>query len=199
MLTKKQFLERLNFIIDYDKKVEKFDGALKEFAHSDFTGYYDEDIHIHLLNNLVEDMNVPFDDDIISWWLYDCPQAGKCTEHCRVWDGDPDDPNTIEYDLTTPEKLYEYIFITYSQTPSKDTIKSIIKAQDSGVKFALQEIQDLRKTNNQTRNEGWEDRDILFKFTQSQIENQYRLKRGIGADLNLDNPLYIISILDEES
>ena len=199
MLTKKQFLERLNFIIEYDKSVERYDQALKEFAHSDFTGYYDEKLHNHLINMLVEDMDQDPDDDLISWWLYDCPEAGKHPEHANIWDGDADDPNTTKYTIATPEDLYDYIFIHYSKAPSKDTIKSIVKAQDSGVKFALREIQHLRKTNNRTRNKGWEERDILFKYIQSQIENQYRFTRGIGADLNFDKPLNIISVLEDES
>lgn len=197
MLTKKQFLERLNFIIDYDKKVEKFDGALKEFAHSDFTGYYDEDIHIHLLNNLVEDMNDK--DDYISWWLYDCPNAGKNPEHAKIWLGDENDPDTIVVDVSTPEKLYDYIFTNYSQTPSKNTIKSVIKAQDSGVKFALNEIQRTKEKNMETNNPGADDRNTLLQYVQDKISNEYRFKRGISADLNLDSPLYIISLLDEES
>ena len=199
MLTKKQFLERLNFIIEYDKSVEKYDQALKEFAHSDFTGYYDEKLHNHLINMLIEDMDQDPNDDLISWWLYDCPQAGKCPEHSKIWDGELDDPNTTEYSITTPEELYDYIFIHYSKAPSKETVKSIVKAQDSGVKFALREIQNLRKANNKTRNKGWEERDIIFKYAQSQIENQYRFTRGIGADLNFDKPLNIISILEDES
>lgn len=199
MLTKKQFLERLNFIIDYDKKVEKYDQALKQFAHSDFTGFYDEDLHCHLLNSLVEDMNIPFDDDVISWWLYDCPEAGKNPKHCKIWDGDPDDPNTIEYNLTTPEKLYDYIFITYSKTPSKSTLKAILKAQDSGVKFALKEIHELRKENRKTKNQDWEDRDTLLKYTQTIVENRYRYTRGVNADLDFKKDLFIITSLDEES
>lgn len=199
MLTKKQFLERLNFIIEYDKKVEKYDQALKQFAHSDFTGFYDEDLHCHLLNTLVEDMNIPFDDDVISWWLYDCPEAGKNPKHCKIWDGDPDDPDTIEYNLTTPEKLYDYIFITYSKTPSKTTMKSIIKAQDNGVKYALKQIQQTRLDNNTIRNEGWEDRDVILKFIQTIIQNRYLYTRGTNADLDLDKDIYIISSLDEES
>lgn len=199
MLTKQQFIKRLNFIINYNKKVEEYDHALKEFAHSDFTGFYDEELHSYLLSTLTEDMNIPPDDDVISWWLYDCPEAGRNPGHCKIWLGDADDPNTEVLNILTPEDLYNYIFITYSKTPSKSTIKSILKAQDSGVKYSLKQIQDIRKENNKTRNQDWEDRDTLLKYTQTIIENHYRYDRGVNADLDFKKDLYIITSLDEES
>lgn len=196
MITKEQFLKRLNFILDYEKSVEKYDKALKEFAHSDFTGYYDENLHCHLLEMLSEDMHQE-DDDLISWWLYDCPEAGKNPKHAKIWDGDKDDPNTTEYDVSTPEKLYDYLFITYSKAPSKETMNMTIKAQDSGVKFTLKEIEKMKKNNAKTQNKGWEDRQTILDFIQTQITNHYLLKRGPQADLDLSKPLHIISSLEE--
>lgn len=199
MLTKKQFLERINFIIEYDKAVEKYDKALKEFANSDFTGYYDEKLHLHLLSTLAEDMEQDPEDDLISWWLYDCPEAGKHPEHAKIWDGEKDDPDTTEYDVSTPEKLYDYIFISKAKSPSKETIKMVVKAQDNGVKFALKTIQEIRKTNKKTRGQDWEDRDTILRYTQNKIGDEYLFQRGIGVDLNYSKPFTIISTLEEES
>lgn len=197
MLTKKQFLERLNYLMDYQKKVDKFDEALREFAPSDFTGFHDDDVHTHLLNTLVEDMNDK--DDYISWWLYDCPNAGKNPEHAKIWLGDENDPDTIVVDVSTPEKLYDYIHANYGQAPSKDTMRTIIKSQDNGFKFALKHINDLKEANSETGNVGWEDRDSLFDFILKTITNDYLYARGTGADLNYHDSLYIISMLDKES
>lgn len=197
MLTKKQFLQRLKFIMDYNESVEKYDQALKEFAQSDFTGFYDEKLHNHLLTTLAEDMEQG-EDDLISWWLYDCPEAGKNPQHAKIWDGDKDDPETTEYDVSTPEKLYDYIFITYSKAPSKESIQMAIKAQDNGVRFTLKEIEKLKAKNATTKIKDWKNRDALLNFVQTQISNQYRFERGIGADLDLDKPLHIISVLEDE-
>ena len=197
MITKKQFLQRLQFILDYEKAVEKYDQALKEFAHSDFTGYYDEKLHTHLLSMLAEDMND--EDDVISWWLYDCPEAGKHPEHANIWDGDIDDPNTIKYTIATPEDLYDYLFIQNSKAPSKETMRMTVKAQDTGVKFALHQIALLKEKNKETKNNGWDERLALLDFTLSKIKNEYLLHRGVGADLNYSEPFTIISILEDES
>lgn len=191
MLTKKQFLDRLSFLMEWSKKVDRFDQALKDFAKSDFTGYYDEGVHNHLLDTLVEDMED--DDGLISWWLYDCPQAGECPEHAKIWTED----EKQEWDVSTPEKLYDYIFLSKTQAPAKETLQMAIKAQDTGIKFALKTIQNLRKANSKARNEGWEDRDILLKLAQSKIENEYLYQTGANRDLHFDEPLHIISILEE--
>lgn len=197
MLTKKQFLERLNYLMDYQKKVDKFDEALREFAPSDFTGFHDDDVHTHLLNTLIEDMNDK--DDYISWWLYDCPNAGKNPEHAKIWLGDANDPDTIVVDVSTPEQLYDYLFTQNIETSPKETLNLAVKAQDNGFKFALKHINDLKEANSETRNAGWEDRDSLFGFILGTIANDYLYARGIGADLNYHDSLYIISMLDEES
>lgn len=197
MLTKKQFLQRLKFLMDYNASVEKYDQALKEFAHSDFTGYYDEKLSTYLLQTLSEDMEQE-EDDLISWWLYDCPEAGKNPQHAKIWDGDRNDPETTEYDVSTPEKLYDYIFITYSKAPSKESIQMAVKAQDNGVRFTLKEIEKLKTKNAKTKIKDWENRETLLNFLQTQISNHYLFERGIGADLNLDKPLHIISILEDK-
>lgn len=152
MISKKEFLKRLKFIMDYSERVNKFDEALKDFAESDFTGFYDEKLQNHLLDMLITDMEDST--DLISWWLYDCPEAGKAEEYCKIYvkDGDEDDFTWVR----TPEELYDYIFITNTKAPSKESVKAIIKAQDNGVKFALKELEHMKSNNAKTKNKNWE-------------------------------------------
>ena len=146
---------------------------------------------------LVEDMDQDPNDDLISWWLYDCPQAGKHPEYAKIWSGDKDDSDTMEYDVSTPEKLYNYIFACYSKSPSKESIQLALKAQDNGVKFALRTIGQIKETNEKAHNKEWQERDILMEYLIKKITNNYLLAAGVRHNLNLDGDYYIISSLEE--
>ena len=197
MLTKKQFLTIMNIILKEEESQNKFDEALKEYAPSDFTGF----AKMGLLDDLVGFLkNVMNDEgDYISWWLWDSPDKGKNPKFCKIWLGDADDPETPVMEITTPEKLYDFLLLNYEKAPSKESIEMAVKAQDNGVKFALKILNEMQETNKKTGNQGWEERNALLKYAQDKIEHEYRFSRGIGADLNLDKELHIIGVLDEEN
>ena len=190
MLTKKQFLERLNFIKEYEIRMGNFDKALNEFAKSDFTGFFDETTFDFLCDSLKEDMGDEY--DIISAWMFDMEWGTRLTE---IYDKDTGE---IIADLNSPEALYDYLFTEYAKAPSKEEVKSTIKAQDNGVKFALLILDEMQNTNENVHNFGWEERNALLKYAKDKITHEYQFQRGIGADLNLDSSCYIISVLEDE-
>ena len=197
MISKRAFLRIINLIIKEEEAQKRFDEALREYAPSDFTGF----AKLGILDELVDILSDLMQDeyDYLGWWLWDSPEMGRNPEFCKIWLGDEDDPNTEIVIVDTPEKLYDFMFTQYSKAPSKETLRMTVKAQDNGVKFALKKLEELKKTNTQTQNEGWENRNALLEYAQTQIENQYRFDRGIGADLHFQQPFNIISVLDEES
>ena len=195
MLTKKQFIERLNFIKEYQEKMNTFDKALKEFAHSDFTGFYDENIYAHLLNNLIEDMDDKY--DTISWWICET-DWGKEEEMTAIWEkDDPDDKPT--WNIKTPEDLYAYLFVNNAKAPSESSYALAIKAQDNGVKYTLKTLETMRYNNEEAHNKGWEERGALIRYALEKIENEYRMSRGGEADLDYSKFVEIISVLDDEN
>lgn len=194
MLTKKQFIERIEFIEDFHNRMCEFDEALRNYAPSDFSGFFDDKTYQYLIARLGEDVND--DNDYIGWWICET-EFGKNKNMCKIWEGDTDhDPDWI---VDTPEQLYDYIFIQNTKAPSKESVQLAVKAQDNGVKFALKIIEEMQRTNEKTKNEGWGERGVLLQYAQDKIEREYRLQRGIGADLNFSKNLHIISVLDEES
>lgn len=199
MISKASFLKAIHFLIKEEEKQEKLDKALKKYTSSDSTGFSKPDISIFLLDFLRAEMNDT--EDYLSWWLYECPKRGKCKDDklCTIWLGDIDDPNSEKIIVRDPEDLYYLLLINSTRTPSKESLQMAIKAQDAGVKFTLKEIQLLQDKNKTTKNEGWQDRDTLFQYIKTQIENQYRFERGIGADLDFQKPFGIINLLEEES
>lgn len=197
MISKKTFLKIINLIIKEEDEQNAFDYALKEYAPSDFTGF----AKMGLLDDLVDILKDLMEDehDYIGWWLWDSPERGKKPEYCKIWLGDSDDPDTEVVVVDTPEKLYDFMVTEYSKTPSKDTLRMVVKAQDNGIKFSLKRIQELIDTNSKTKNEGWEERNTLLKLAKDRIEDEYRFTAGTNKDLSLDEDLHIISVLDEES
>ena len=115
MLKKKQFLERLNFLIDYQNREMEFDEAMRKFAPSDFTGFSDDTTLNFLLHTLEEDMND--EDGWIAWWLWDAPERGKNPEHCIIQDGED------TWQITTPEQLYGYLVANYGSVQPKELKK----------------------------------------------------------------------------
>lgn len=192
MLTKKQFLERLDFIKKYETRMNNFDKALQKFAKSDFTGFYDEITFGHLCDCLKEDMNDKY--DTISWWMCDL-EWGTRKDMCNIYH-----PETGEVIATvdTPEALYDYLFIENTKTPPKEQMMAIVKAQDNGVKCALKVLDTMRNTNENTHNAGWAERNALLRYASDKIEHEYRFERGIGADLDIKKDFYIVSMLEEE-
>lgn len=203
MLTKKQFIKILDYIIKEEDKQEKFSQALKEYAPSDFTDFSKPDITtflVEILEDLMDDKPYSkYDDSTISWWLWGCPDRGRCEndDSCTIWLGEPDDPETEKFIIRTPEDLYAFLVVSHGKAPSEESIQMAIKAQDTGVKFALKIIKDIKNKNFETHNKGWSERDAEMEYLLQKITNEYLFKAGTNRDLNLDEDLHIISILEE--
>lgn len=191
MLTKQQFIDRMNFIKKYEERVETFDHALKEFAPSDFTGFYDETIYEYLLKSITEDMNDEY--DTISWWMCET-EWGKKKDMCKITRGEKGDADYQEWSLLTLSDLYDYLEecqwervndeLDETLSDHEDTIYDIgCKAQTEGVRFALNEISTISLTNENTQNPGWESRAAFLKLVYNQIRNHYLQETGLNADL----------------
>lgn len=190
MLTRKQFKDLIGYYQKECKDMDEFDEALKKYAQSDFTGFYRDQVYdiIKLAESLMNDKY-----SYISWWLFDTNNQDP--EYTKIWEEGEEEPS---WDIRTLDDLYDYLLITYYQTPPKEQLDAIIKAQDNGVKFALKTINDLAKKNAQTGNKDWQERNAMFELVSSKIENEYLLLRGM-TDLHSDENCPIISILNEES
>lgn len=193
MLTKKQFVDRANFIKNYEKRADNFDHALKEFAPSDFTGFYDETIFNHLLKNLQEDMED--EHDTISWWMCDT-EWGQKKDMCNIYDSTT---NEIIAVVDSLESLYDYLEKSQSEKVSEnheDTIFRIgKKAQTDGLRFALNELAIINANNQTLKNAGWEERKALLELIYNQIVNNYLLATGINPES--DRPLELF--VEDES
>lgn len=59
---------------------------------------------------LVEEMVEHLDHDgIISWWLWDGPDAGKESDKFAIYLGDPEDEKTKRFPVRNAGDLYDYI------------------------------------------------------------------------------------------
>lgn len=104
MITKERFVNIINRIKAYndlqDKIQELFrdniDNRENDFMNAGSICVGHETIVVELLEHIFDDT------DTISWWLYE-NDYGRDTE-IKVWD-----KNGREIDLSTPEKLYDYL------------------------------------------------------------------------------------------
>lgn len=108
MITKKEFVEIINRLKETDdikNKVnsiirESRDSAIADFTKAGSLMICHEDIVVKLLENMFNDT------DTISWWLYD-RDYGRKFKIGDIYHNDGYKP-----DLTTPEKLYDYLLET---------------------------------------------------------------------------------------
>jgi len=110
MVTREGFIIAINYILNLEKKEIKLTEDLQEFTgDKDFTGFMSiwPGKIVEWLESEMEDS-----DNYISWWLWDCPEAGKCKkdDSCSVWvNGEKSKPIVIRtsgdlYDFLTREK-----------------------------------------------------------------------------------------------
>lgn len=105
MITKQKFVEIVNRLKDYDdlqKKIQELfkdniDNQEMDFMNAGSICVSHESVVVELLKDM---FNVK--DDLISWWLYECNYGRDFSL------GDLED-NGVEIDLSTPEKLYDYL------------------------------------------------------------------------------------------
>ena len=108
MITKEQFVEIINRLKETDdikNKVnsiirESRDSAIADFTEAGSLMICHKDIVVKLLENMFNDT------DTISWWLYDRDYGRKFKIGDIVYD------NGYKPNLTTAEKLYDYLIET---------------------------------------------------------------------------------------
>ena len=104
MVTKERFVEIINRLKNYNKLQEQINSLFDECidnkendfcnAGSIFIGH--ESVVIELLENMFNDK------DTICWWIYECNYGRDFSLGDLEVDG-------IEIDLSTAEKLYDYL------------------------------------------------------------------------------------------
>lgn len=104
MITKEQFVTIINRLKETDEMVDKINNIIRNSTDSiisDFTNagsimICHEDIVLHLLEDIFNDT------DTISWWLYEKDYGRDI--RMKMWD-----EKGKEIDVSTPEKLYDYL------------------------------------------------------------------------------------------
>lgn len=104
MITKKEFIDIINklkeandFVNETNEKARKLDDAIiSDFFNASSLSISHENIVVKLLENMFNDT------DTISWWLYE-KDYGRNPE-LKMWDEFDN-----EIDVSTPEKLYDYL------------------------------------------------------------------------------------------
>ena len=104
MITKEQFVSIINklreaddFVKETNDKARKLnDAIISDFFNANSLSISHENIVLHLLENMFNDK------EILGWWLYELDYGRKF----KI--GDLTD-NGVDVDLTTPEKLYDYL------------------------------------------------------------------------------------------
>lgn len=110
MITKQEFVNIINRLRDYNdlqNKIQKLfrdniDNQEMEFMNAGSICVGHETIVVKLLENMFNDT------DILSWWIYEL-DYGK---YFSI--GDLED-NGKQIDLTTPEKLYDYLISIFTK------------------------------------------------------------------------------------
>lgn len=104
MITKQEFVEIVenlkqvnDFVEETNRNARKLnDAIISDFYNTMSLSISHEGIVVKLLKNMFED------EGILSWWLYECNYGRDFSLGDLEVDG-------VEIDLSTPEKLYDYL------------------------------------------------------------------------------------------
>lgn len=104
MISEEQFVDIINklkevndFVNETNDKAKKLnDAVISDFFNATSLSISHESIVVELLQNMFKD------NDLIGWWIYELDYGRKFKM------GDLID-NEVEIDLSTPEKLYNYL------------------------------------------------------------------------------------------
>ena len=104
MISKKEFVEIIERLKNYNDLQDKIDDLFKsnidnkemDFMNAGSICIGHETIVVNLLENIFNDK------DTISWWLYEC-------NYGRDFSLGDLEVNGVEIDLSTAEKLYDYL------------------------------------------------------------------------------------------
>lgn len=104
MLSKETFVKTINFLKERNDKVEEINKLFtEEFEDSIFYPYFKyEHVVVKLLTEIMKDKG-----DWIEYYLYECDYGNDIKpDSVQEEDGTP-------IDITTPEKLYEFLIKEY--------------------------------------------------------------------------------------
>lgn len=105
LISKEKFINYVNKYKEACEEQKRFQDALRPFLDFPVCTYRD-----NLMNAyeqlLVEVCECQEEDDIFSWWLFESPNDSKVIS-IKEKDG-----TIVEYDVATPEVLYDYL-VTY--------------------------------------------------------------------------------------
>ena len=104
IISKEKFVEIINRLKNYKELQDKIDELFKDnidnrendFINAASICIGHESVVVYLLENM-------FDTDMISYWIYELDYGEKYTEGCVL------DENMNNIDLSTSEKLYDYL------------------------------------------------------------------------------------------
>lgn len=101
-MKKETFINIINAIIAQAKKEESFTKAIEPF----FEGHMFSNLSGNFQADIIEIIKLEFniDDDIINWWLYDSPDAGRNKEFACILTEDGE-----RVSLETSAQLYDYL------------------------------------------------------------------------------------------
>lgn len=104
MISKEKFVEIINRLKGYTELQNKINDLFRDnidnkemdFVNAGSICIGHESVVVYLLENM-------FDTDMISYWIYELDYGEKYKAGCVL------DENMNEIDLSTPEKLYDYL------------------------------------------------------------------------------------------
>ena len=105
IIIKEEFVDIINrlkkandFVNETNKKARELDDAIEsDFFNASSLSISHETVVVRLLKMMFNDY-----DDLIGWWIYEKDYGRK--KEIKLWDG-----CSNEIDLSTPEKLYDYL------------------------------------------------------------------------------------------
>ena len=107
MLKKENFAKLIKAVIFQIEKDRLFSSYLEEFSDSHYLLTISEETIMSIIDVLEIEMDDPerngLYDSIISWWLFDAPEAGKDKDSCYI------ETKKGKILLETPEQLYDYL------------------------------------------------------------------------------------------
>ena len=108
LISKEKFIYYVTKYKEAYAEQQRFQDALRPFFDFPVCTYLDSlrDAYSQLL---VEVSECEDEDDIFSWWLYDSPNDSKIIS-IKDKDG-----KVTEYNVITPEALYDYLVARYSE------------------------------------------------------------------------------------
>ena len=99
MMTKEQFVKRINLIQDFQKEQKVLGELIGKLTDGYSLVEFGNNLIFGIIDSLSEDMKINIEDDLIGWWLYeDVDKFLYEGEDCET-----------EIDVRTAEQLYDYM------------------------------------------------------------------------------------------